>query len=74
MIKLYNKNKEYINRYYFLELVPTLFDEYIVIRQYGSRTNKKPTRVLKNYFKKRTDALNFMFQIVSKKRKRGYYE
>ena len=74
MIRLYNIKKEYINRYYFIELVPTLFNEYIVIREYGSKKNKKPTRVLKDYFKAKSEALDFILNIVIKKRKRGYHE
>jgi len=59
-------------RYYSLYLSMTLFGEYVLIRENGSVKNKKPTRVVKEYYKKEYEVILRYKEIVSEKFKRGY--
>ncbi|HQS67869.1 MAG TPA: WGR domain-containing protein [Sulfuricurvum sp.] len=59
-------------RYYALELIANLFDEYLVIRTYGSCTNTKPTGVISNTYKTLNTAQEAMEKVLHEKQKRGY--
>ena len=59
-------------RYYKLLLYPTLFNEYLFIREYGGNKNKKTTRVIKKYFSKIEEATIAVDAIINSKIKRGY--
>ena len=59
-------------RYYKLLLYPTLFNEYLFIREYGGNKNKKPTRVIKKYFTEINEATIAVNAIINSKIKRGY--
>lgn len=66
---------KYVNgklRYYCIELQKNLFDEYIVINQYGSNCNKKPTGVINNFFKHKLQALDFLKAEKLRKMKKQY--
>ncbi|WP_294967064.1 WGR domain-containing protein [Sulfurimonas sp.] len=59
-------------RYYKISIYPTLFDEYLLEREFGSFKNKKPTRIIKKYFQNLTIALDEFNEIYSTRIKRGY--
>jgi len=59
-------------RYYSLYLYMTLFGEYLLVRENGSVKNKKPTRRVKEYYKKEYEVILRYKEIVSGKFKRGY--
>jgi predicted DNA-binding WGR domain protein len=70
-LKLYrNVNKRV--RYYSLKLHPTLFGNYLLIREFGGLKNKKPTRIIKEYFSYIEDAKNKMQKIINLKLLKGY--
>ena len=50
----------------------TLFGEYLLIKENGSIKNKKPTRVVKEYFKTLTQAMNSYKAKLLEKTKKGY--
>ena len=60
-------------RYYLLELEETLFGEYLLEKVYGSMSNKKPTRVLKEYYDSWVEAKKKFDGIVKGKKKKGYH-
>jgi len=68
---LYRKHNNK-TRYYKLFLYPTLFNEYLLIKEYGALKNKKPTRVIQKYFPKYTEALQTLNSILYIKRNKGY--
>ena len=59
-------------RYYKLLVYPTLFNEYLFIREYGGNKNKKPTRVIKKYFSEINETTIAIDAIINSKIKRGY--
>jgi len=59
-------------RYYSLHLCMTLFGEYLLIKENGSIKNKKPTRVVKEYFQTLTQAMDSYSAKLQEKTKRGY--
>ena len=59
-------------RYYKLMIYPTLFDEYLFIREYGGIKNKKPTKVIKKYFSEIEGAIVAVNTIINLKLKKGY--
>jgi predicted DNA-binding WGR domain protein len=59
-------------RYYSLKLYPTLFQEVILERSFGSVKNKKPTRVIKEYFSHIEDAMCKYSEILKQKINKGY--
>ena len=69
--KLYRKKGEH-TRYYYLELSPTLFGEYLVVRKYGNISYKAPTGVRKNFFNSHEDAKIFFEKVLAKKQRKGY--
>lgn len=70
-VTLYREVKGKV-RYYSLVLYPTLFDEYLLIREFGGVKNKKPTRVMKEYFEYIEDALALLSKLSTEKLKKGY--
>ena len=72
-ITLYREVKGKV-RYYSLALYPTLFGEYLLIREFGGVKNKRPTRVMKEYFERAEDALTLLSKLSIEKLKKGYSE
>jgi len=59
-------------RYYSLAVYNTLFGEYMFIRENGSVKNKKPTRVIKEYYKSANEAMGVLKTKLQERYKRGY--
>jgi len=59
-------------RYYTLAVYNTLFGEYMFIRENGSVKNKKPTRVIKEYYKSVSEAMGVLKIKLQERYKRGY--
>ena len=59
-------------RYYSLKLYPTLFGEFLLIREFGGLKNKKPTRVIKEYFSHIEDCVKVIDNLIAVKIKKGY--
>jgi len=59
-------------RYYSLALYPTLFNEFLLVREFGGIKNKKPTRIIKEYFSHMEDAVFLFDRISSDKKRKGY--
>jgi len=55
-------------RYY-----PTLFGEWLLERTYGSLKNKKPTRVIKEYFSHFEDMEASIEKLLKQKNAKGYF-
>jgi hypothetical protein len=55
-----------------LSVEETLFGEYLFIKEFGSANNKKPTRVLKEYYKSSDLAVGVMMRVKELKIKKGY--
>jgi predicted DNA-binding WGR domain protein len=70
-IMLYRQVNDRI-RYYCLKIHPTLFAGYILIREYGSEGNRKPTRVVEEHFNHFEEAFSRLKLIVARKTKKGY--
>ena len=60
-------------RYYSLEILPTLFGEYLLVREFGGVKNKKPTRVIKKYFSSKEESVKAFEKLVEEKIKKGYF-
>lgn len=59
-------------RYYSFKIYPTLFNDFMLIREYGSMKNKKPTGIIKEYFIHLEDAILKLKQILRLKIQKGY--
>lgn len=59
-------------RYYCLELIANLFDEYLLVRTYGGCTSDKPTRIIYQSFENYISAYGALESVIMKKEKRGY--
>ncbi|MCL4431870.1 MAG: WGR domain-containing protein [Epsilonproteobacteria bacterium] len=59
-------------RYYLLEVTATLFDEWIMIRTWGSCANARPTGIIKKSYPTLQEAKTAMEEILHEKYKRGY--
>ena len=59
-------------RYYSIELMRNLFDEWLLIRSYGSMKRKAPTRVIQMLFATKEEAEGSIYAIIEAKKKRGY--
>jgi len=70
-IKLYREVDNKV-RYYSFKIYPTLFGEYLLIREYGGVKNKSATRVMKQYYSDLKDAVGAGKQLYEKKYKKGY--
>jgi len=64
----------YKMRYYTLAIYNTLFGEYIFIRENGSLKNKRPTRVMREYFSSYTEAYRHLELKLKEKYKKGYQQ
>ncbi len=70
-VTLYREVKGRV-RYYSLGLYPTLFGEYLLIREFGGVKNKRPTRVIKEYFDQTEDAYTLYLKFIREKLNKGY--
>ncbi len=61
-------------RYYSLKIYPTLFEEVILERSFGSVKNKKPTRVIKEYFSHIENAFGELDIVLRSKLTKGYID
>lgn len=59
-------------RYYKLLIYLTLFNEYLLIIEYGGMKNKNPTRTIKEYFTTVEELRVKLNIIIQKKLKKGY--
>ena len=59
-------------RYYRLIIYLTLFEEYLLVREYGAVKNKKPTRTIKKYFPNLLDAKSAFEILMISKLQKGY--
>ena len=59
-------------RYYLLEIDYSLFGEFILNKIYGGLNNKKPTRILREYFSSLVEAKEKLEILVKLKNKKGY--
>jgi predicted DNA-binding WGR domain protein len=59
-------------RYYTLRIELTLFGEYLLIREFGSIKNKKPTRIIKEYYSNLEESISVFNILVIQKLKKGY--
>jgi len=69
---LYRKVNKRI-RYYHIEILKTLFDDFLLLIEYGNIKYKKPTRAIKCYFDNYNAAKDEFEVILEKKIKRGYH-
>ena len=61
-------------RYYSIELMRNLFDEWLLIRSYGSMKRKAPTGVIQMLFATKEEAQKSLFLLIDAKAKRGYMQ
>jgi predicted DNA-binding WGR domain protein len=59
-------------RYYTLKLYPTLFGEFLLIKEFGGVKNKKPTGIIKEYFSHIEECKNALDLLLYEKIKKGY--
>ena len=59
-------------RFYSIELICNLFDEWLLIRSYGSMKRKAPTGVIQMLFTTKEEALSSLQLLLIVKEKRGY--
>lgn len=59
-------------RYYKIDCVNTLFEDFRVERIYGRKANKTPTGIVIKNFDTQAEAQNHIAQILNLKTKRGY--
>ncbi len=59
-------------RYYTLKILPTLFSEFILVREYGAVRNSKPTRIIEKYFNIYEEAYKELLDLFKERYKRGY--
>jgi len=59
-------------RYYKIISTQNLFGEFLVIREYGNTSYKKPTRTLEKCFESQEESTRFFINIKNKKIHRGY--
>jgi len=61
-------------RYYTLKLYPTLFGEFLLVKEFGSTQNKKPTRIRKEYFSHLDESIVVIENFINVKMKKGYFQ
>jgi len=61
-------------RYYSFYLYPTLFGEFLLLREFGGMNNKKPTGIIKEYFYQMEDSVEALSALVRAKMKKGYFQ
>ena len=71
-ITLYRVVNEKV-RYYSVKILPTLFGEFLLLREYGAVKNKEPTRVIKKYFSHIQESVIALEALVREKIKKGYF-
>ena len=59
-------------RYYSIELISNLFDEWLLIRSFGSMKRKAPTGVIQMLFASKAEAESSLEALVLAKEKKGY--
>ena len=59
-------------RYYTIELIRNLFDEWLLTRTYGSSKAKRPTRVMKEIYTDESEARISLESLLRAKEKKGY--
>ena len=59
-------------RYYTIELISNLFDEWLLIRSFGSMKRKAPTGVIQMLFASKAEAESSIEALVLAKEKKGY--
>lgn len=59
-------------RYYTIELISNLFDEWLLIRSFGSMKRKAPTGVIQMLFTSKAEAESSIKALVLAKEKKGY--
>ena len=59
-------------RYYTIELISNLFDEWLLIRSFGSMKRKAPTGVIQMLFSSKAEAESSLEALVLAKEKKGY--
>lgn len=59
-------------RYYYLSLELTMFGDFCLERIFGASKNKKPTRVIKEYFVNKQLAEEKYFAVIKSKIAKGY--
>ena len=59
-------------RYYSIKLYPTLFGEYMLVKEFGGSKNKKPTGIIRKYFSHIEDAFEETQNILFSKLAKGY--
>lgn len=59
-------------RYYKIEMNKTLFNEFVVVFEFGSISNNKPTRIINTFFSDLDDAKSSMQLKLNEKLKKGY--
>lgn len=69
LIRIVNKNE----RYYILNINPTLFGEFCVERIYGAVRYKNPTRKIRNFFSSEKEANEQYSLILKNKISKGYH-
>lgn len=72
MVTILYRTLNHKERYYSIQLLPTLFGEALVIRSYGSVNNHKPTGEIRNVYETIQEAHSSVSVLLSKKYKRGY--
>lgn len=59
-------------RYYKIRVYPTLFGEYLLVREWGGINNKKPTGTKQSYFFNLSNLKDNIKKIIVAKSKKGY--
>jgi len=59
-------------RYYTLKLYPTLFGEFLLVKEFGGVSNKKPTGVIKEYYSHFEESVKIVESLIKQKLKKGY--
>ena len=59
-------------RYYKIALYPTLFGEYLLVREWGGVGNKRATGEKRSYFSHLEGGLTEIKKILTAKKKKGY--
>ena len=61
-------------RYYSINLCSTLFGDFLLIKEFGSKCNKKPTGIIKEYFSQIEDSMDAIKSLINAKIKKGYLQ
>ena len=61
-------------RYYTFRLYPTLFGEFLLIKEFGGIKNKRPTGIIKEYFSHIEECVEALDHLVREKIKKGYLQ